>query len=371
MSSPRAVSPLLTAIAIGPVEIPNRFVRSATHEFMADDDGFVTDRLVQVFHDLAEGEVGLIMTGHAFVRREGKASPSQTAVYDDRFVPGLAEIPVAVHAFPTRVFLQIAHAGRQTKVKLCGTTPIAPSAVHEPTFNLTPREVSPAEIQTIIDDFIQAARRAKEAGFDGVQVHCAHGYLLSSFLSPHTNRRQDDWGGTTAKRARIAVEIVAGIKALCGGSFPVAAKINSSDFLPSGLHVEESIEVAGLFQEAGLDAIEVSGGMTEAGKGSVWQGLRAEEDEGYFVDAAARYKKALRIPVIGLGGNRTLARMEAIIRDGKADLVSMSRPFIREPGLVRDFRLGRLAKSACVSCNKCFNPRGISCGDLRVQARKG
>jgi 2,4-dienoyl-CoA reductase-like NADH-dependent reductase (Old Yellow Enzyme family) len=337
---------------------------------MSSDDGFVSDRLVKVFHDLAEGEVGLIMTGHAFVRRDGKASPSQTAVFDDRFIPSLARIPAAVHAFPTRIFLQIAHAGRQTKVKLSGTIPIAPSAVHEPTFDLTPREIPPAEVRAIIDDFVQAARRAKEAGFDGVQLHCAHGYLLSSFLSPHTNRRTDDWGGTTAKRARIAVEIVSGIKALCGAAFPVAAKINSSDFLATGIQVEESIEVAGLLQEAGLDAVEVSGGMTEAGKGSVWQGLRAEEDEGYFVDAAARYKKALQIPVIGLGGNRTLARMESVIRDGQADLVSMSRPFIREPGLVRDFRLGLLSKSACISCNKCFNPRGISCGDLKVQARK-
>jgi 2,4-dienoyl-CoA reductase-like NADH-dependent reductase (Old Yellow Enzyme family) len=371
MSPSPAKSPLLTPIKIGGLEIPNRFVRSATAEFMADEDGFVTDRLVGLFHDLAEGEVGLIITGHACVRPDGQAGPFQTAVYDDRFLPGLKRIPATVHAFPSRIFLQLAHAGRQTKVKLIGGQPIAPSAVLEPIFKLTPREVTPAEIETLKNDFIQAARRAREAGFDGVQIHCAHGYLLSAFLSPHTNRRTDDWGGTTAKRARIVLEILAGIKAVCGSTFPVIAKLNSTDFLATGLQIEESIEIAGMLEAAGLDGLEVSGGMSEAGKGSIWTGLRAEEDEGYFVDAAARYKQALHIPVFGLGGNRSFARMEAIICDGRADFVSLSRPFIREPRLIRDFRLGRIAKAACISCNKCFNPRGISCGELKVQAGKG
>lgn len=364
-------SPLFTPIKIGGMEIPNRFVRSATAEFMADEDGFVTDRLVGLFHDLAEGEVGLIITGHAFIRPDGKAGPFQTAVYDDRFLPGLKRISSTVHAFPSRIFLQLAHAGRQTKVKLVGGEPISPSAVFEPTFKLTPREVTPVEIESLKNDFIQAARRAREAGFDGVQIHCAHGYLLGSFLSPHTNRRTDDWGGSTAKRARIVLEIIAGIKAICGSLFPVIAKLNSEDFLASGLQVEESIEIAGLLQGAGLDGLEISGGMTEAGKGSIWLGVRPEEEEGYFVDAAARFKKVLRIPVFGLGGNRTFARMEAIIRDGRADLVSLSRPFIREPRLVRDFRLGCIKKSSCISCSKCLNPRGITCGELKVQSRKG
>jgi 2,4-dienoyl-CoA reductase-like NADH-dependent reductase (Old Yellow Enzyme family) len=177
MTQSPTASPLFTPIMIGAVEIPNRFVRSATAEFMADADGFVTDRLVGLFHDLAEGEVGLIITGHAYVRPDGQAGPFQTAVSDDRFLPGLKRITATVHAFPSRIFLQLAHAGRQTKVKLVGGEPIAPSAVFEPTFKLTPREVTPNEIEHVKTDFIQAARRAREAGFDGVQVHCAHGYL--------------------------------------------------------------------------------------------------------------------------------------------------------------------------------------------------
>lgn len=367
MESP-APSPLFSPAKIGSMEAPNRFIRSATCEFMADDDGFVTDRLIGLLGELAEGEVGLIISGHANVRPDGKASPRQTGAFDDRFIPGLARIAEAVHRFPSRIFLQIAHAGRQTKPRLIDGTPIAPSPVFEPEYKLTPRELAADEIPGIRTDFVRAAARAKAAGFDGVQLHCAHGYLLSSFLSPHTNRRTDDWGGTTGRRARLAVEIVAGIKAACGRDFPVMAKLNATDFLAGGLQIEESLEIAGLLQAAGLDALEISGGMTEAGQGSVWKGLRAEEDEGYFVEAASRFRRALSIPVAGLGGNRTRARMEAIIREGRADFVSLSRPLIREPRLVAEFRLGRKSRSACISCNKCFNPRGVSCGDLRISS---
>lgn len=370
MNSNENSSVLFTPIRIGGIEVPNRFARSATHEYMAEDDGTVTDRLVALFRELAEGEVGLIITGHAFVLPGGKASPRQTGVYDDRLIEGLKRIPPAVHDFPSLVFLQIAHAGRQTKERLLEGTPIAPSAVYEPTFKLTPQEATPDDIGQIIEAFVQAARRAQEAGFDGVQVHVAHGYLLSSFLSPHTNRRTDEWGGSVENRVRAVLAVITGIKALCGRTFPVIAKLNSTDFLPTGLHLEDAISSAQMMQSAGLDGLEISGGMTEAGKGSVWQGLRTEDEEGYFVDAAAAFKAALKIPVFGLGGNRTFARMERIVAQGRADLISLSRPLIREPHLIRDFRLGRTAKSACISCNKCFNPRGISCGDLKAAARK-
>jgi 2,4-dienoyl-CoA reductase-like NADH-dependent reductase (Old Yellow Enzyme family) len=358
-------SVLLAPIKVGGLEIPNRFVRSATHEFMAEEDGTVTDRLGELYRRLAEGEVGLIITGHAYVNPNGKASPKQTGIYDDRFVEGLRKITAAVRPFPTRIFLQIAHAGRQTKEKLCGCTPIAPSAVHEPTVKTTLREMSDADIRVTIRDFVQAGRRAKEAGFHGAQLHIAHGYLLSSFISPHTNRRTDEWGGSTAGRVRIVVEIVRGIKRIAGPNFPLIAKLNSTDFLPTGLHLEDSIEIARILESEGIDGIEVSGGMAEAGQGSVWKGLRAEEEEGYFVDNAAAVKRAVRIPVFGLGGNRTFAVMEKFIREGKVDLISLSRPFIREPYLVKKFRAGLIRKSECISCNKCFNLRGISCAELR------
>jgi 2,4-dienoyl-CoA reductase-like NADH-dependent reductase (Old Yellow Enzyme family) len=365
-----AASILFTRVSIGPAVIPNRFVRSATHDFMAEDDGSITDRQVALFSSLAEGEVGLIITGHAFVNPGGKASPRQIGIHEDRLVPGLARLTAEVHRFPSRILVQLAHAGRQTKEKLCGGRPIAPSPVFEPVFKVLPREMAEEDIVRTIDDFIRGGVRARTAGFDGVQIHAAHGYLLSSFLSPHTNRRSDAWGGPIQNRARIVSEIIRGIKAAAGADFPVAVKLNSSDLMPGGLDIETAVEAARLFVSDGLDAIEVSGGTSESGRGSMWPGVRPEEEEGYFVDAAARVKGAVRIPVLGLGGLRTFREMEKFVREGRADLVSMSRPFIREPGLVRLFREGKIKKSECISCNKCFNPRGIACGDLAVRARR-
>lgn len=358
------MSILFAPARIGSITVPNRFVRSATHGYMADDEGFVTDANVELYGRLAEGEVGLIITGHAHVQPSGKASPRQTGVFDDRFIEGLARIPAAVHRFPSRVFLQIAHAGRQTKEKLCGCAPVSPSAVYDPVSKVMPRELSDSEIRGLIADFASAAVRAKRAGFDGVELHAAHGYLLSSFLSPHTNRRADEWGGPIENRARVLVEVLRGFKAACGRDFPVIVKLNSTDFLEGGLVLEDAALIARLLEAHGIDGIEVSGGMAEAGKGSVWAGLRSEGDEGYFVENATRIKQEVQVPVFGLGGIRTLAVAERIVREGRADLVSLSRPLIREPFLVKHFREGLAARSDCISCNKCFNPRGIRCAEL-------
>lgn len=365
MSENRKNSILFTPIKIGTIQVPNRLVRSATHDFMAEDDGSVTERQVQLFRQLAEGEVGLIITGHFYVNSNGKASPRQAGISEDRFIEGLRRIPQAVHAFPTKIFVQLAHAGRQTKEKYCGCTPLSPSAVYEPTLKITPKEMTQEEIEGTIDDFIQAGRRAMKAGFDGAQLHVAHGYLLSSFVSPHTNRRTDQWGGSITNRTRIVVEIIHGIKGQAGKGFPLIAKLNATDYLPTGLQLKESIETAKILESEGIDGIEVSGGMSEAGKGSMWQGLRSEEEEGYFVDYAAKFKAAVQVPIFGLGGNRTFAAMERIVGQGKADLVSLSRPLVREPYLIKKFRSSEIDKSECISCNKCLNPRGIACAELR------
>ena len=365
------MSVLFTPIRIGSVAVPNRFVRSATHDYMATDEGHVTDAEVDLYRGLAEGEVGLIITGHSFVQPSGKASPRQMAVHDDRFVEGLSRIPAAVRRTPSRVFLQIAHAGRQTKPSLCGCVPVSPSAVYDPSSKVAPRELGASEIPQLVADFVSAAVRAERAGFDGVQLHAAHGYLLSSFLSPHTNRRTDAWGGPAENRAKALLEILRGVKSACGRDFPVIVKLNSTDFLEDGLPVEEAVAIARMLEAGGIDGIEVSGGMAEAGRGSVWPGQRSEAEEGYFVENAARIKRAVGVPVFGLGGIRTLAAAERMVADGRVDLVSLSRPLIRDPFLVRDFREGRAERSACVSCNKCFNPRGIRCAELAGPRARG
>jgi len=358
-------SVLFSPIKIGLVEIPNRFVRSATHDFMAHRDGSITERQVLLYKHLAKGEVGLIITGHVYVNPQGKASPYQTGVDEDKAIKGLKKITEVVHVYPSRIFLQLSHAGRQTKPKLCQGTPLAPSAVYEPIFKVMPKEMSSEEIHQVIEDFITASKRAKQAEFDGVQLHVAHGYLLSSFISPHTNRRQDKWGGTLANRLQIVVEIIKGIKGSLGPEFPLIVKLNSQDFLPKGLKLEESVKIAIELEKEGIDGIEVSGGTAESGQGSVWKGLRSEDQEGYFVQNAARIKSAVTIPVFGLGGIRSFSMMEKFINQGKVDLISMSRPFIRAPYLVKKFHEGKIKKSECISCNKCFNLRGISCAELK------
>ncbi len=353
---------LFTPIRIGSIEIPNRFARSATHDYCGADDGTVSDRQVEIYRGLAEGEVGLIVTGHAYVQPVGKASPRQIAAYDDRFIPGLRRLAETARGTASKIVLQIAHSGRQTKPSLTGgATPVSPSAVYDPVSKVMPREMTPDEIRALVGDFVAAARRARDAGFDGVQLHAAHGYLLSSFLSPHTNRRTDEWGGPLENRARAMLEALRGIKAACGRDFPVLVKLNSIDFLPDGLTVDDAIAAARLLERDGIDAIEVSGGMAEAGRGSIWPGLRSEDEEGYFLESAARVKREVSVPVMGLGGFRTVRAMERAVASGKADIVSMSRPFIHDPDLVRKIRSGEVSKSACLSCNKCSNPRGIRC----------
>lgn len=356
---------LFSPVRIGRIIVPNRFVRSATHDFLSDGDGFITDRLVSLLENLAEGETGLIITGHAFVHPTGQASPRQIAVFDDRFLAGLKKIPEAVHRFDSKIFLQLSHAGRQTKKKLCGCEPLAPSSVADPNFGKPPKKMTARNIQDVRTSFVQSARRAREAGFDGIQLHIAHGYLLSGFISPHTNRRTDDYGGSPENRYRLIAEIIQEIIDVCGPDFPQIVKLNSTDFIKDGLEIADSLQIARWLEKDGIAGIEVSGGMAEAGKGSVWKGVRSEEEEGYFMDNAVRIKQAVGIPVFGLGGFRTFSVMEDAIQEGSADLVSMSRPFIREPHLVKKYREGIIKKAACISCNLCFNPRGISCGALK------
>lgn len=355
---------LFTPVQIGRLQLINRFVRSATHDYLADDrQGYIQPAQLQLYRCLAMGGVGLIITGHAYIHISGKACPRQIAVDDDSKISGLRQLVSVVRqtGSDSRIFLQISHAGRQTKPALCRQQPVAPSAVYDPVSRILPRALSSEEVNEVIDWFVAAAWRAREAGFDGIQLHAGHGYLLSSFISPHTNRRDDDWGGNREKRSRILREIISRIQKTCGPDFPVIIKMNATDHLPGGISLEEAIQIARSLEESGLRAIEVSGGMNEAGLGSVWPGLRSEEEEGYFVPLAAAIKKSLGIPVMGLGGLRTLRVAERLVASGQVDLVSMSRPFINNPDLVIDFQSGRLEKSACVSCNQCFNPRGIRC----------
>ena len=348
------MSKLFETTSINGIKLNNRFVRSATWEGMAAEDGACTTRLVELMAQLAEGGVGLIISSHTFVRQDGQAGPWQLGIYKDELINSLKEMTHAIHNYGGRIVLQLAHAGFFAKYKLTGQTSIAPSNV-EGLAKSPRREMTVEEIQDIVKAFVKAALRAKEAGFDGVQLHAAHGYLLSQFLSPFFNKRRDLYGGPVENRARVLLEVLKGIRAAVGHEFPILIKMNSQDFLKGGLTLDESLKVGIMLQQGGIDGIELSGGTIVSGKlGPSRSDIKSEEKKAYFKDAAKAFKEKINVPVILVGGIRLFQLAEQFIREEYADYISMSRPFIREPDLIKRWKSGDLRKAKCISDNQCF-----------------
>ena len=352
--------------SINGLNIPNRFVRSATWEGMANPDGTCTKNLIDLMVQLAEGGVGLIISGNTCVESGGQAGPWHLAIYDDRFVPGVLEMTTAVHHARGMVVLQIAHAGCQSHAELTGQQPIGPSVLMGEKGALC-REMTIEEIRMVVDAFGQAALRARKAGCDGVQIHAAHGYLLSEFLSPFFNKREDAYGGSVENRARIVREVLQSIKGYVGADFPVMVKMNASDYLEGGLNVDGMLATAALLEKDGIDAIELSGGTLYSGRNIPVRACKteSEEDDVFYLDAARSYRERIAVPLMLVGGIRSLSMAERLVRDNIVDYVSMSRPLIREPGLINRWKSGDTRSSACQSDNLCFKAakagEGIYC----------
>lgn len=359
---------------IAGMRLSNRFVRSATWEGMAANDGAVTPKLIETMRGLAEGGVGLIISSHAFVRPEGQAGPWQLGVHRDEMVPGLKNLAEAVHAAGGKIVMQLAHAGRFAPEPLTGK-PVLVVSDFEGITKSPHKEISTADIKELAGAFADAAARAKSAGFDGVQIHSAHGYLLSQFLSPIYNRRTDEYGGSIANRSRVHLEVLKAIRGAVGQDFPVLIKINCRDFADNGLSLEDSVQAASFLAGAGLNAIEVSGGMLNGGKLSPSRaGINSEDKEAYFSQELTAFRKAVDIPLILVGGVRSLEVAERLTQSGQADYISMSRPFIREPGLVNRWKSGDRRPAQCVSDNLCFKAgiegNGIFCLTEKLQQEK-
>ncbi|MCK4937141.1 MAG: NADH:flavin oxidoreductase [Methanosarcinales archaeon] len=356
---------LFEHIDIRCLHIQNRFVRSASHEWMAQEDGTPTPAIGDIYEDLAKHEIGLIISGYSYVRSSGRSSQHQQGIYDDRFIGPYKQITERVHKYDSKIALQVVHGGRQALVTPEYPQTMAPSAVKDSSSCKTPRAMTEEQILGTIEDFAQAVRRAQEAGFDAVQLHVAHGFLLSSFISPYTNRRTDDWGGSVENRTRIIARIIIRARELVGQDFPIMAKMNATDgFEDKGLDAPECVEIAVALERAGVCAIEVSGGILEAGEVMSRPGINAPEKEAYFKDYARMVKQAVGIPVMLVGGMRSRAVMEKMLEGGYADMVALSRPFIREPELVVKFRKGVL-EAECTSCNGCFDESGMKCNSGR------
>jgi len=357
------MSVLFQPIKIGVMTVKNRFVRSATHDWLGEPDGAVSEKEIALYKTLAENEVGLIISAYSYMQHPlARASANQNALYSDEFIEGYRKIAEAVHPYGAKFIIQVVHGGRQTSPALIeGQKPVAPSPVAKEEKRL-PRELGPEEIVQIIDDFAAAMVRAESAGADGVQIHIAHGYLLSAFISPYTNRRQDQWGGSLENRFRIIAEIISKAKERLRPDFPILVKLNSTDGFagPGYLTLEDVVLIAKKLEELGVAAIEVSGGIQEARDSISAVNIKNPEQEAYFRAAARAIKESVKIPVILVGGLRSYSVMEEIVKSGAADMVALCRPFIREPDLVRQMKNGS-PKATCISCNACFNPRGAYC----------
>ncbi len=356
---------LFAPTKIKSLALPNRFIRSTTWEGLATEDGACTPELVDLMMDLAKGKAGLIITGHAYVSSEGQATVRQLGIDNDGLVEGLSEMTDAVHQEGGRIILQLAHGGLRADPKFTGMTPMGPST-GEGLLESSGREMTIEDIRQVVSVFGQAACRVRAAGFDGVQIHAAHGYLLSQFLSPAFNRRTDDYGGQFENRARIVLDVLLRIRQETGPDFPIFIKINCEDFLNNDLTRDDFIQVCAVLDRAGIDAIEVSGGTILSGKRIPFRkDITFERDQAYFRQATRALKAKIRVPAILVGGTRSYLLAERLVDEGFADYISMSRPFIREPQLVARWQSGDLRKATCISCNGCLgatrSAQGIYC----------
>ncbi|WP_420969088.1 NADH:flavin oxidoreductase/NADH oxidase family protein [Bradyrhizobium sp. B120] len=315
--------------------IPNRMVKAAMTEKFAGVDGHASSRHAELFKRFAEGGAGMLITGNVVVDPRYLEAPGNVFIEDDSGLVHLRRWAAAGKSTGARMIMQINHAGRQTPSSVADTS-IAPSAVplNLGKFFSTPRAMTEIEIEEVIGRFAFAASLAEKAGFDGVEIHAAHGYLISQFLSPKVNRRTDSWGGSIANRARILVRVVKSVRAAVSSNFAVGVKLNVGDFIKGGLEPEDAILVARMLDPLGVDFIELSGGTHERavsfGFGEAEEGGASEA---YFATYARRVRAATRIPLILTGGMRSAKIMREVVESGLCDLVGMARPLVIDPDL--------------------------------------
>jgi len=337
--------------------LKNRLVRSATWEGMCEADGRPTEKLVAYYRNLAKGGVGLIISGYTFVRPEGKQLPGKMGIHTDDFAPEMRSLTKAVHDEGGKICIQLVHCGGQTDTATAGRQPLAPSSVQVEQFPEVPGELTKDEISDIVKAFADGARRARAWGFDAVQLHGAHGYLINQFLSPLTNRRTDEYGGGIENRSRFLFEVYRSVREAVGDSYPVLIKLNAADNLSGGLGIDDAMFVAKKLSEAGIDAIEVSAGTPASGEQSPARvKIDSPEKEAYNLGLACRIREAVKCPLMVVGGFRSIGMIEKVLGDSGLDYISMARPFIREPELARRWEQGDTSSATCISCNSCFRP---------------
>jgi 2,4-dienoyl-CoA reductase-like NADH-dependent reductase (Old Yellow Enzyme family) len=380
VTTPNESLQVFTPAAIGGLRLRNRFIRSAAFEGMCPD-GEPSPALVDYHRDLAAGGVAMTTVAYAAVTESGRSYRHQLCLWKTGTLPWLRRLTDAVHHEGAAAAIQLAHAGYAASPATAGGKAIGPSTVfNRYTFSF-PRAMTEGDIEAVTEGFALAAKSAVEAGFDAVEIHAAHGYLLSQFLSPHTNRRRDRWGGSLENRLRFPVNVIRRVRQVVGSEFPILVKVNLRDGFRGGLDLDEAIEVAKRYEAEGVDALILSGGfMTRtpiyvmrgdvphkelrrdlAGFGRKLAALlfgrllirKVPFTEAYFFEDALHVRKVTRLPLVLVGGLRRLERMEDIVGQG-FEFLAMARPFIMEPDLVRKLATGGAVEARCVPCNKCL-----------------
>ena len=353
---------------IGSLELPNRLVFAATSSELADKDGFVGDDLVEYYAERARGGTGLLVLEATYVEQEGKRLHHNAMLHDDCFIPGLRKVVQATHGEGAKIAIQLNHGGRESIPHVSGSIPLAPSPIPSQFTGVgdavIPKELSVVEIDRIVKRFAEAARRSRDAGFDAVELHGAHGYLIGEFLSPDANKREDAYGGSVQRRAYFCVRLIQAIKAKLGADYPVIVRMNGRDHVKHGLELDDAVEMAVMFEAAGADSISVSGGVHASRPYMVVPGMSV--DRGCYVTYSDAIRRLVKVPVMVVGRINTPELAEQILDDGQADYICLSRALIADPYFPAKAKAGRVETIApCIACNECIatvhRHKGLAC----------
>ena len=332
------------------LRLPSRLVRSATAEHIPVGDEASAQELGALYRRIGEGGAGLVITGHVAVHPSGRTGPRQPGLFTTQQAEAWRLVFEEAHKALAKVLVQINHAGGYAPVDMAGGPRWCVSSVPHGKPAMPGPEMSEKQIKALMAAFARAASSAIDAGADGIQIHAAHGYVVSQFLSPLTNRRRDHWGGDLSGRARFLIETARAVRASVGTHVPVGVKLGAADGDPAGLRLDDTLQVAAWLQEdPGIDFVEVSGAFHPD---VIRRRISHPDSEAYYLEWARTFRKALRIPVIAVGGFRSPAIIENALQSGACDLVSASRPFIREPDFPKRIFAGET--SQCESCNRCL-----------------
>ena len=349
---------LLTPARLGAVEVPNRIVMPPMTTRTADEEGYVTEDTLAYYLARARGGVGLMTIEMASPERAGRHRRREVGIYDDCFLPGLSRLVEAIHRVGSKASIQLGHGGGHTRRDICGETPIAPSAIPHPVYETTfeiiiPQEMTKERINRTIAAHVSAALRAQKAGFDCVEIHAAHGYLISQFHAPFENRRNDEYGGSLENRARFGLEVLRAVKAAVG-EMPVIYRLSVEDFFPGGLRFEEGLQIAIWAAATGADALHVTAGHYRSLPSAQIVLPPMRDPDGTFLELAAQVKKSVSVPVIAVGRLGDPALAAQAVATGKTDFVALGRTLIAEPQWVEKLRRDEPIRR-CLACNTCIN----------------